>query len=104
MDTRTYQQILQARRAEWEALHRSGRRRRVEAARARSAERWADEATRPAQELRAARLRLVMGLPPDAPGAEPDPSARPPGRHPSAAGDTPPLPFPAPGGDGPAGS
>ncbi|MDH4078103.1 MAG: hypothetical protein OEW29_19410 [Acidimicrobiia bacterium] len=61
MDTRTYQQILQARRAEWEALHRSGRRRRADAARARSAERWADEATRPAQEIRAARLRLIRG-------------------------------------------
>lgn len=98
MDTRTYQQILQARRAEWEALHRSGRRRRIEAARARSAERWADEATRPAQELRAARLRLVMGLPPDAPTPDPPPPPR--GRHPSAGAATPPLPFPPPPPDG----
>ena len=100
MDTRTYQQILQARRAEWEALHRSGRRRRVEAARARSAERWADEATRPAQELRAARFRVLPGLPPDPPA--PEPPLPPRGRHPSAGGATPPLPFPPAPGEGPA--
>lgn len=71
VDTTLYQELMRTRLAEREAMWRlewewaearlAARRRRAAAARARSAQRWADDATRQLQASRRASFRLVAG-------------------------------------------
>ena len=61
MDTKSYQARIRVRQRELAALGADDRRTLAERARARSAQRWEDETTRPDQERRAGRLQLVLG-------------------------------------------